>query len=103
MENKVYVIYESHARNDGDDNREAECFIYGVYTSLDAAKKALTDCKNKVYEEVLEYPCFEDLEDIDVNITVCGSEEQDYYSVQYVSFDDQWDEILIGIEEKVCK
>lgn len=106
MKNKVYVVYEAYAFYEQQTNVSADGDVYGVYTSLAEAKKALTECKEDEYftiSRLLTCNYHKDLDTINKSIEVSGGENMEYYTIRYTYSDGHWNEIYISIEEKVCK
>jgi hypothetical protein len=106
MNMKVYIVHWGSGTVDDDGNTSSYCGVHSVHTSLESAKKALVQCKDETIAD-LEAPFIEDAESEEekqeqldeLNIQVYGSEAEDYFEIDY----DSWDvknEIYVGITEK---
>lgn len=106
MANKVWVVHWGSGTLDDDRNTSAFCGVHSVHTSLKSARKALVQCKDETIAD-LKAPFIEDAESEEelqeqldeLNIQVYGSEAEDYFEIDY----DSWDvrnEIYVGLTEK---
>ena len=99
--NKVYIVCYGSASSDDDGNARAYGNVHGVYLNLDDAKKGLEECKNECYDEIVNNPDFddEDREYAEVNTSVYGSTNDDYFELDYFIGDTPC-EIYIQLVEK---
>jgi hypothetical protein len=103
---KVYIVHWGEGTIDDNGNTSSYCGVHSVHTSLECARKSLVQCKDETIAD-LEAPFIEDAESEEekqgqldeLNIQVYGSEAEDYFEIDY----DSWDvrnEIYVGITEK---
>lgn len=101
--NKVYIVCYGTAGQDDRGNSTAFANIHGVYAFLDDAKKGLEECKNEIYDEIVNQCCDEDdevaVEEVKATIQVYGSVVDDYFEIDHICYDAS-SEIHIRIVEK---
>lgn len=88
---KLYVVHWGTATQDDRGNADAFCGIRGVYTTLDGAKIALSECKEDFYIEAIHTA--------DGDVEVYGSESEKYFEIDYTE-DGLPREIYITITKK---
>ena len=103
---KVYIVCWGNASQDDHGNSTAYTGVHGVYASLEEAQKALVECKDQIYNEIVFIePDEEDPEIPEIaqrlkdSTQVYGSVEDGYFEIDYES----WDilaETYIKLEEK---
>jgi hypothetical protein len=98
---KVYIVCWGSAGQDDAGNAKAYSNVHGVYAFLDDAKKGLEECKDERYNEIVNNPDYdeEDRELAEVNTSVYGSVNDDYFEIDYFIGDTPC-EIYINIVEK---
>lgn len=98
---KLYIVCWSSAGQDDDGNAKAFCGVHGVYTSKAKAKVGLLECKDECYNEVVNSPDHdeEDKEYAEVNTSIYGSVEEEYFEIDYFIGDTPC-ELYMTIEEK---
>jgi hypothetical protein len=86
---KVYIVCWGNASQDDNGNCSANCNVHGVYTFLDDAKKGLVECKDEMYNEIVHNPDFDedDIQSAKDSTEVYGSVEDDYFEIDYESWD----------------
>lgn len=100
MDRKIWVV--SWARALGGDETPVDAYVgtEGAYTSFGDALKALTKCKDELISGI--YEGIEDLEDKDKlseSFQVYGSEQEEYYEIDYTAPDDTLIEFYVGLQE----
>ena len=86
---QVFVVCWGCASNDDEGNNIANANVHGVYSSKEAARAGLVECKDEWVNEVTNNPDFDE-EDADyakVNCCVYGSVEDDYFEIDYACCD----------------
>lgn len=101
---KIYVVCWGSASQDGEGNCSAYTGVHGVYTELKKAQQGLEDCKNEMYDEIVNDPDFdeEERQDVENSTEVYGSVKENYFEIDY----DSWDirnEIHITLVEQELK
>lgn len=86
---KVYVVCWGNASQDDNGNCTANCNVHGVYTFPDDAKKGLVECKDEIINEMVNNPDFDEDDKAEMlnGIEVYGSVEDDYFEIDYESWD----------------
>ena len=84
---KMFIVCWGAGSSDDHGRAHANVGIHGVYNTLASAKKALTECKDRMIEDTKldidpdgEFPDLLDTLDIEVY----GSEDEEYYKVDYI-------------------
>ena len=98
MEN-IYIVHWGSAGQDDDGNSKAFCGVHGIYHSIEDAYKGLVECKDLMYDEVVQN---EDPEELEYNMSrtrVYGSVNENYFEIDY-DFADVTNEIYITISEQ---
>jgi hypothetical protein len=82
---KVYIVLWGTGSCDDHYNAHAYANVHGIYKSEASALKALEDCKQEIYDEILtnldpdgEFPNIED------EVQIYGSVENGYFEIDYV-------------------
>ena len=82
----MYIVCWGASSCDDHGNAHANVGVHGVYNTLGGARIALVGCKDQMIEEIKkdldpdgEFP---DLLD-DLDIKVYGSEQEDYFEIDY--------------------
>ena len=98
---KVYVVCWGSSSQDDKGNCTAYCNVHGVYASKDEAKKGLVECKDEMYDEIVNNPDFdaEELAERESTTWVYGSVDNEYFEIDYESWDIP-NEIRIQLVEK---
>lgn len=99
--NKVFVVIWANASQDDDGNSNAFGNVHGVYLTKADALKGLEECKDEVYNEIVNVPDYdeEDRRLAEVNTSVYGSQAEGYYEVCY-ELADTFAETYIAIAEQ---
>ena len=81
---KVYVVCWGSGSCDDHGSAHAYAGVYGLYKLEDSARKALEECKDEIYSEVLndldpdgEYP------ELKNDVQVYGSVKEGYFEIDY--------------------
>ena len=72
---KLYIVHWGYATQDDRGNANAFCKIHGIYTTLDGAKIGLRECQENLYIETVH--------DADGDVSVYGSESEEYFEIDY--------------------
>ncbi len=80
---KLFIVHWGSASSDDDGNAKAYTGIHGVYTNISEAQKALVECKDLTYDEVVQNEDEEELEYAKANTSVYGSVEEGYFEIDY--------------------
>lgn len=99
--NTVYIICWGSAWINDEGNSSAFSGVHGVYTTLEAAQEGLVECKDTLYDEIVNNEDFDAEESLRAQIytNVYGSVEEGHFEIDYDSCDSR-NEIYISIEEK---
>ena len=92
----LYIVHWGSAFSDDDGNARAYTGIHGVYTSIEEAQKALVECKDITYDEIVQNEDPEELEYNKSRTKVYGSVEDGVFEIDY-DFGDTSNEIYITI------
>ena len=81
---KVYVVCWGSGSCDDRGSAHAYAGVHGLYKSENSARKALEECKDEIYSEVLndldpdgEYP------ELKNDVQVYGSVKEGYFEIDY--------------------
>ena len=100
MIKKIWVVSWARALGGDDTPVDAYSGSEGAYTEFGDALKALTKCKNEwlsgIYEDTEEA---EDKDMISESLTVSGSEQEEFYEIDYTAPDDTLVEVYISLQE----
>ena len=96
---KIYIVHWGSAGQDDDGNSKAFCGIHGVYKTKSEALNGLVECKDVMYDEVVQSEDPEELEYNKSRTHVYGSETEEYFEIDY-DFADVTNEIYITISEQ---
>ena len=99
--NVVYTVTWGQASSGGRESlHDAFCGCDGVFTDKEKALKKMTAFKDEFIEHLLDDKDLdeEELQILKNSIGVYGSEKEEYYEVDYPSYDDV-NEIYIKIDE----
>lgn len=96
---KIYIVCWGSAGQDDDGNSKAFCGVHGVYTSKEDALKGLVECKDVLYDEVVQSDDPEELEYNKSCARIYGSEAEEYFEIDYC-FADTMNELYITITEQ---
>lgn len=101
---KVYVVCWACASQDDNGNCTANGGVHGVYTDPEKARVGLIECKEEMYDEIVYNPDYDenDIKNMKDNVEVYGSADQDYFEIDYESWDIP-NEIRIEIVESEVK
>lgn len=101
---KVYVVCWACASQDDNGNCTANGGVHGVYTDPEKARVGLIECKEEMYNEIVYNPDYDenDIKNMKDNVEVYGSSDQDYFEIDYESWDIP-NEIRIEIVESEVK
>lgn len=101
---KVYVVCWACASQDDSGNCSANGGVHGVYTDHEKARVGLIECKEEMYNEIVYNPDYDenDIKNMKDNVEVYGSSDQDYFEIDYESWDIP-NEIRIEIVESEVK
>lgn len=80
---KLYIVHWGSASSDDDGNARAYTGIHGIYPSLTAAMKGLEECKDTIYDEVVQDEDPECLEYAKQNTNVYGSVKESHFEIDY--------------------
>jgi hypothetical protein len=82
---KVYVVCWGSAGQDDDGNPVAFSGVHGLYTSKEAARKGLVDCKDEIYDDIVNDDFYdeEDREAMKADTHIYGSVEEEYFEIDY--------------------
>lgn len=86
---KVYIVYWACASQDDNGNCSANGGVHGVYADPEKAKVGLVECKDEMYNEIVYNPDYDknDIKNVKDNTNVYGSVDQDYFEIDYESWD----------------
>lgn len=86
---KVYIVCWACASQDDNGNCSANGGVHGVYTDPKKARVGLVECKDEMYNEIVYNPDYDenDIKNMKDNVEVYGSAEQDYFEIDYESWD----------------
>lgn len=86
---KVYVVCWACASQDDNGNCLANGGVHGVYTDREKARVGLIECKEETYNEIVYNPDFdeEEIQERKNSTQVYGSSDQDYFEIDYESWD----------------
>lgn len=101
---KVFIVCWACASQDDNGNCSAHGGVHGVYTDHDKARVGLIECKEEMYNEIVYNPDYDenDIKNMKDNVEVYGSSDQDYFEIDYESWDIP-NEIRIEIVESEVK
>lgn len=99
MFERLYIVHWGSAFRDDDGNTKVYCGIHGVYSTKSAALKGFVECKDVLYDEVVQSDDPESLEFNKSRTRVYGSEADEYFEITY-DFADVSSEIYITISEQ---
>ena len=81
---EIYAVVWSTGSCDDHGNAKSFNGLQGIYKSDAAAKKALVECKDEVYQEALEdLAGDEDTLEFEDKVRVYGSENEGYFEIDY--------------------
>ena len=80
---KLYIVCWGSAFSDDDGNARAYCGVHGVYTSKADALKGLIECKDVLYDEVIQNEDEETFQYAVDNTKVYGSAAEEYFEIDY--------------------
>ena len=101
---KVFIICWACASQDDNGNCSAHGGVHGVYTDHGKARVGLIECKEEMYNEIVYNPDYDEneIKKMKDNVEVYGSSDQDYFEIDYESWDIP-NEIRIEIVESEVK
>lgn len=101
---KVYIVCWACASQGDNGNCTANGGVHGVYTDPEKARVGLIECKEEMYNEIVYNPDYDenDIKNMKDNVEVYGSSDQDYFEIDYESWDIP-NEIRIEIVESEVK
>lgn len=99
--NVVYTVTWGRACSGGEEGlHDAFCGCEGVFTDKEKALKKMTAYKDEFIEHLLDDEDLdeEELQKLKDSIEVYGSETEEYYEIDYKSWDDT-NELYVKIDE----
>lgn len=100
---KLWVVCWGSAGSDDDGNAKAFTGVHGVYKSKELARKGLVECKDEIYDEIVNNPDFDenDVEEAKKTTRVYGSVNEDYFEIDYVLGDTPVEVYINLVEQEV--
>lgn len=104
MAGKLYVVSWGSGWSDEKDTVSTHCGVHGLYRDRASAERGLEECRDEFIDEIVNNPDFdeEDREAATQDLEVYGSVKEDYFEIDYTSWDKR-NEIYIHLEEKEIK
>lgn len=101
---KVYTVLWGTGSCDDHYNAHAYANVHGIYKSEASALKALEECKQEIYDEILtdldpdgEIPNVED------EVQIYGSVEKRYFKIDYTLGTEPVEIYVTIVENEICE